>query len=64
MTTPVPQTLKIQRFVSVLLILLGLSLQVYMSIVEDEPGAVSLAMIMAGTAWFFYNRSRILKLID
>jgi hypothetical protein len=40
------------RIVSSLVIILGLVLLVFMIVVEDEPGALPLGMIITGTIWF------------
>jgi hypothetical protein len=39
--------------------LIGAALLVYMVVVEDEPGALPLALIAAGVAWFLLARSRM-----
>jgi hypothetical protein len=44
--------LLLYRTFSILTILLGLILMLYMIIVEDEPGALPLLLIIIGTAWF------------
>ncbi len=43
---------KIRLVTSLLIILLGLSLMTYMIIVEDEPGALPLALILGGAICF------------
>ena len=40
-----------QKIFAVLLLGLGFSLLIYMIIVEDEPGAVPLLLIVLGAAW-------------
>lgn len=50
---------KIQKLLSTLMILLGTLLLVFMIVVEDEPGAVPLVMLAAGTFWLFSIRSKI-----
>lgn len=37
---------------------LGLTLLIYMVTVEDEPGALPLALILGGTVWFFIARRK------
>ena len=44
--------LLLYRTFSILTILLGLILMLYMIVVEDEPGALPLLLIIIGTAWF------------
>jgi hypothetical protein len=40
----------------------GALLLAYMIIVEDEPGAVPLLMILSGGAWLMFIKSRLKKL--
>lgn len=42
----------VQKFLAGSLMILGVSLLVYMIIVEDEPGVVPLLMIALGAGWF------------
>ena len=42
----------LQKFLAGSLIILGISLLVYMILVEDEPGAVPLLLIALGAGWF------------
>jgi hypothetical protein len=44
---------------SVSVTLLGVALLAYMIVVEDEPGALPLALIAAGVAWFLVARLRV-----
>ncbi|MDQ2701349.1 MAG: hypothetical protein M3Y70_00725 [Pseudomonadota bacterium] len=37
---------------------IGVALLVYMVVVEGEPGALPLALVLGGTAWFFIARHR------
>lgn len=46
---------KWSKVLSLLIILLGAVLLVYMIKVEDEPGAVPLILIIIGIVWFFVN---------
>jgi hypothetical protein len=41
-----------------LTLLVGLVLLAYMVIVEDEPGAIPLALVVGGMLWFFVPRFR------
>lgn len=43
---------------SIATIFLGLLLLVYMILVEDEPGAIPLLMVIIGVAWFIINYLR------
>jgi hypothetical protein len=38
---------------------LGAVLLVFMITVEDEPGALPLALVVGGTAWFLLVRRRV-----
>ena len=42
----------IQRFLSLLTIILGIVLLVFMIVVEGEPGAIPVGMIIIGSFWF------------
>jgi len=44
---------------SVLTIVLGIALLVFMIIVENEPGAIPLLLIVIGTGWYFLTRYRL-----
>jgi hypothetical protein len=55
------QKLKIYTTLSVLTIVLGVILLIYMIRVEDEPGALPLLLIMIGTVWFIINRVKTKK---
>jgi hypothetical protein len=47
-----------QNIFSLITIAVGLILLVYMITVEDEPGALPLFLIVAGAAWYAWNRRR------
>ena len=51
--------LKMQRFLSIVTTFIGIVLLGFMIAVEDEPGAIPLFLIIAGTVWFFTTRSKI-----
>ncbi len=55
------QSPKIQRVISIVIILLGLVLLAFMVIVEDEPGALPLFLIITGTAWLLFIQKKIRK---
>lgn len=57
------QKLKLSRMLSVLTILLGIALIIYMIMVEGELGALPLILIIIGTVWFFINRYQIKRVI-
>ncbi len=58
MNTENPKTYKIQSLLSVIAIIAGLLLMTYMIVVEDEPGAIPLLIIVLGTLSYVYTRSR------
>lgn len=53
--------LKQARVLSVLIVLLGIVLLIFMITVEDEPGALPLFLIIVGTASLMINRYQIKK---
>lgn len=46
------------KIISFLLLITGLILLIYMILIEDEPGAVPLLMILAGTSVFLLQKYR------
>lgn len=62
MKTHIPKKLNIQKLISIILIVTGLVLLIYMIIVEDEPGAIPLLLIVFGAGWYIVTRSRIRSL--
>lgn len=44
------------RLYPLLLVLTGAILMGYMIIVEDEPGAIPLLLIITGSAWYYFGR--------
>lgn len=61
MEKAISQKLKLSKMLSVLTILLGTALMIYMITVEDEPGALPLILIIIGIVWFIINRYQIKK---
>lgn len=53
------EILKIKRFLSMIVLLLGSLLITYMVIVENELGAIPLFMIITGIIWFVINEIQI-----
>ena len=53
------KTLKLNRVGSLVTVAVGLILLAYMVTVEDEPGALPLAMLLAGAAWYVATRRRM-----
>lgn len=50
--------LKLQKIISIIIFVIGAMLMIYMIIVESEPGAIPLLLIVVGTGWYFISRSR------
>lgn len=50
---------KLYKLLSLLTTFIGLTLVTFMIVIEGEPGALPLALILIGTAWYFFNRSKI-----
>lgn len=53
------EKLRLHKLISVLVIIIGCMLMIYMIYVEDEPGAIPLLLIVAGSGWYFITRYRI-----
>lgn len=44
------------KLLSIITTVIGIALLIFMIVVEDEPGALPLALILVGTGWYFYTR--------
>jgi hypothetical protein len=51
--------LKMHKLLSIITTVIGIALLTFMIVVEDEPGALPLALIVFGTGWYFITRSRL-----
>ena len=51
--------LRVHTLLSVVTIVIGVALMAYMIVVEDEPGAIPLLLIVLGFGWYFATRARI-----
>lgn len=49
---------KVHKVLSLLTIVTGAILMAYMIVVENEPGAIPLLLIVLGTGWYFITRAR------
>ncbi|SFP66091.1 PEP-CTERM protein-sorting domain-containing protein [Parafilimonas terrae] len=56
MKKKISKKIKWGKILPVLSIFLGIVLMIYMIKVEDEPGALPLLLIIAGTIWLIINR--------
>ena len=61
MKKEISKKLKIYTALSVLTILFGVILLIYMIRVEDEPGALPLLLVIVGIVWFIINRVKTKK---
>ncbi len=50
--------LRLHRRASVLTIVVGVALLIMMVVVESEPGALPLLLIVLGTGWYFVTGAR------
>lgn len=48
-----------QTWISASMVAIGLALMSYMIVVEDEPGALPLALVLGGTIWLAVTRLRL-----
>jgi hypothetical protein len=55
------QKLKLSKTLSLLMIILGATLIIYMISIEGELGALPLFVILTGIVWFIINQYRIKK---
>ena len=51
--------LKVHTLLSVLTIVIGVALMIFMISTESEPGAIPLLLIVLGTGWYLVTRRRI-----
>jgi hypothetical protein len=56
---PASRKLLVHTLLSLLVIALGIALLIYMITVEDEPGALPLALTLGGIAWLIIARIRM-----
>jgi hypothetical protein len=52
------EKLRVHKMLSAITIVIGLVLLIYMIIVESEPGAIPLLLVVLGTGWYFITRAR------
>lgn len=50
--------LKMHKLLSLITILAGFLLMIFMIAVEGEPGAIPLLLITAGTIWYFTSQCK------
>jgi hypothetical protein len=55
---------KMSKMLSLLTVFLGIVLLIYMIMVEDEPGALPLLLIVTGVVWFIISRNQIKKKVQ
>lgn len=58
------QRLKTIRLFSCLILIIGILLLIYMVRVEDEPGALTLFLIIAGSVCLSFTQHRIKKILQ
>jgi hypothetical protein len=56
--------LKLSKILSLLMIILGTTLIIYMIAMEGELGALPLFLILTGIVWFIITQYRIKKLLQ
>ncbi|MDR9418146.1 hypothetical protein [Gracilimonas sp.] len=47
---------KMHKIISLLITFVGVALLTFMIVVEDEPGAIPLALIVTGLGWYIFTR--------
>ena len=53
--------LKVHTLLSVLTIVVGVALMIFMISTESEPGALPLLLIVLGTGWYLVTRRRRIR---
>ena len=61
MKTSISRKLWLSKILSISVLSIGFILLAFMIKFEDEPGALPLFLILAGTVWFFITRHQINK---
>ncbi|PAU92762.1 hypothetical protein CK503_14820 [Aliifodinibius salipaludis] len=51
--------LKMHSLLSILTIVLGTVLLIFMIVVEGEPGAIPLMLLVVGIVWYFITRYKL-----
>lgn len=64
MNNEITGKLKLYRTISLLIVVLGILLLVYMIKVEDELGALPLLLIIVGIVFFIRNNFQIRKVLN
>ncbi len=62
MKTEKNNMLKMQKQISVIIIVIGIALMIMQITLESEPGAIPLLLIISGSVWHFITRARIRSL--
>lgn len=50
---------KVQNRLALLMTVVGVTLAIFMIVIEDEPGALPLLMIIIGASWYIIIRSKL-----
>lgn len=50
---------QIQKIIALFVAIIGLVLLVFMIVIEDEPGAIPLGMILIGSIWFILINKKL-----
>lgn len=48
-----------QKIIALFVAIIGLVLLVFMIVIEDEPGAIPLGMILVGSIWFILINKKL-----
>lgn len=64
MKQTISKKFKINRFISIIVLIFGSLLITYMIIVENELGAIPLILMITGIIWFVINEIQIKKNIQ
>ena len=59
MKDKIPAKLRVIRFSALSVLVFGILLMTFMIIVESEPGALPLLLVLGGMIWFLYNEAQI-----
>lgn len=60
MKAELSEKLRMHKIISIAITLVGIAMMIVMMVVENEPGAFSLLLIVVGAGWYLVARTQLL----
>lgn len=60
MKAELSEKLRLHKIISIAITLVGIAMMIVMMVVENEPGALSLLLIVVGAGWYLVARTQLL----